>query len=554
MSGDIVYDEKWENLLTTLLNKIDEDPLDSVTYMDCFKSIKTYRKVSKSRAYWFNAELRERINKHMPGMIAADMKQAVSILRDSFKLESRDIFDSYLIYLEWDREPERRFYLPRRRVLKTVVDDLQDLEDRRIDFLGVSLPPRVGKSTLCIMFMSWIMGKHPMDASVMSGHSDKLTDGFYNEILNIITGEEYNWQKVFDDVLFVNKSSKNEQIDLDRRKRFPTLTCRSVNGTLTGAVEIGSNGLLYTDDLVEDLEESLNPERLQAKYEAYVNQLKDRKKDGAKELMVGTRWNVYDPLGRIHEQYEGNPRYRFTVIPALDENEESNFVYDYGLGFSTAYYLDMRQSTDDATWEAKYQGDPYVREGLALPTDELQYYNGVLPQGEADMVIAVCDVAWGGGDYLSMPVAYVFGNDVYIQDVAFSNQSKDVTQPLVVSKVRQHHMHNIRFEGNNGGQEYASRIEDMIRAENLHTNVTTRNAPNRASKLSRIIRFLPEMKRFHYIDREHASKEYNAFMKQVTTFVVNGKNTHDDGIDSLSQLAQAIADSCFTCTIFERPF
>ena len=60
--------------------------------------------------------------------------------------------------------------------------------------------------------------------------------------------------------------------------------------------------------------------------------------------MVGTRWNVFDILGRVAEQYKDNPRYRFRVMPAINENGESNFVYDYGVGFTTEYYNDMRES------------------------------------------------------------------------------------------------------------------------------------------------------------------------------------------------------------------
>lgn len=192
------------------------------------------------------------------------------------------------------------------------------------------------------------MGNRPDVASVMSGHSDKLTNGFYGEVLSIITDPvTYNWGKIFPDVQLADKSAKDESVDLNRKKRFPTLTCRSIGGTLTGAVEIGEGGVLYSDDLIEDLEESLNVERLNNKYDAYLNQLKDRKKQGALELMVGTRWNVLDPLGRIQSQYADNPKYRFRVIPAVDENGHSNFNYDYGVGFDDAYYADMKASIDD---------------------------------------------------------------------------------------------------------------------------------------------------------------------------------------------------------------
>lgn len=198
---------------------------------------------------------------------------AYELIRKTYVLGVQDgSFDDYCIALEWYRAPEKRFYLPRRSVLKPLVDDLQDLFDGKLAFLGVSLPPRVGKSTLCIFFMTFVMGHRPAVASVMSGHSDKLTDGFYRELLSIITDDtQYRWHDVFPGVQIVDNSSKNETIDLERKKLFPTMTCRSISGTLTGAVEIGTGGVLSCDDLIEDLEESLNPVRLQNKYNAYLN-------------------------------------------------------------------------------------------------------------------------------------------------------------------------------------------------------------------------------------------------------------------------------------------
>lgn len=410
-------------------------------------------------------------------------------------------------------------------------------------------------STLCIFFITWLMGNRPDVASVMSGHSDKLTNGFYGEVLSIITDPvTYNWGKIFPDVQLVDKSAKDESVDLNRKKRFPTLTCRSIGGTLTGAVEIGEGGVLYSDDLIEDLEESLNVERLNNKYDAYLNQLKDRKKQGALELMVGTRWNVLDPLGRIQSQYADNPKYRFRVIPAVDENGHSNFNYDYGVGFDDAYYADMKASIDDATWWAKYMGKPYVREGLLFPADELRYFNGVLPDGEPDRKLMVEDIAWGGGDFTSGPIAYVYNGSVFIPDVVFNNGDKTVTKPETVGKIIQHKLNTYRGEANNGGDEYCDSIDSMLRQQGYHCSVRSQRAPSNQSKLSRIIQYAPDIKRFYFLDEKHQSKEYKAFMEQLTMFTQLGKVPNDDAPDSLAQLADELYNGISKIEPVKRPF
>lgn len=544
-----------ELMMQRIQSAITRNPGNPGAYRDMFDALHYMIEKDETMAHELNRWLRGQIVSAMRAVRGTEVMSEFNRLnKRSLLMDAKTDFDAYLQYLEYEREPEKRFYLPRRHVLRPLVSDLQDLEDGKLDFLGISLPPRIGKSTLCIMFMTMVMGKRPDVANVMSGHSDKLTDGFYREILSILTDtSNYAWNEIFPDVKIANTSAKNETIDLNREKRFPTMTCRSIGGTLTGAVEIGNEGILYVDDLIEDLEESLNPQRLQAKYDAYLNQLKDRKKQGARELMVGTRWNVYDPLGRVQEQYRDNPRYRFRVIPALNEDGESNFVYKYDLGFDTKYYVDMRESIDDATWMAKYQGNPYVREGLLFPRDELRYYNGVLPDGEPDK-LAVCDVAWGGGDSLSMVFAYVYGSDVYIHDVIFNNGDKETTYPVVIGRTKQHMPFRERFEANNGGDVYADHIDEELRKDGVHISIFSRRAPTTQSKLGRIIQFSPDIKKFYFRGEKYQSKEYRAFMAEVTTFTQTGKNLHDDAPDSLAMLADELYNGLARVEIGKRPW
>ena len=478
---------------------------------------------------------------------------------EALKFEAPHRFESFLLYMERKRRPEKRFYQPRRKTLHIVAEDLQDLEDGKLDFYGLSMPPRVGKSTICIFFLAWVIGKRPASHNAMSGHSGILADRFYTDVLKLTTSEEYTFSEIFPQIKFPKTSSDKNELRYDEVESFATLTCRGIDGTWTGAVDISADGYLYVDDMVRDRTESLSPKRLENRYQDYLNVLVDRKNDGSKELMVGTRWNVLDPLGRVETENKDNPRYRFRKIPALNENDESNFEYEYGKGFSTQYYRDMREKLDRNEWMAKYQQRPFVREGLLFPADELNYYNGVLPDGEY-LSAAACDVAWGGNDSLSMPFGYSFGSRVdgpiYIPDWIFNKGDKYKTKPIVTAKIIQNKSSMVRVEANNGGDEYAESVESMLKERGYKTNITWTKASNQMSKLAKIIQYAPDIKRrCYFLSPELQDEEYKAAMEELTTFTQIGKNLHDDSPDGLTQLIQFISGELYAkCEAMERPF
>lgn len=482
------------------------------------------------------------------------------------KLESYYNFESFMLYMERKRHWSKRFYFPRRKTLKVVVKDLEDLENGIIKFYGLSMPSRVGKSTICIFFLAWVSLCRPNSHSAMGGHSGILAKGFYKELMNLFTTEEYTFSELFyfwnpeyaNKPLVTDKSADEFTITLGNSDRFATVTCRGIDGTWTGAVDVSKDGYLYVDDLVRDREHSLSPMRMENTYQEYLNKMVDRKNDGARELMVGTLWNVLDPLERLRKQYENDPQYRFRRIPALNENDESNFDYEIN-GFSTAYYRDMREKLDKAEWEAKFMQRPFVREGLLFPTDELRYFNGILPDGDFRR-IGVTDIAWGGGDSLSMPIGAEYDNgDVYIYDWVFNKGPKEVTIPLVVGRIIGNQIRQTRFEGNIGGDLYCQYVDEKLQEQDYKCSCTSRKAPNKVEKLSKIIAYSGDIKRkFIFLDshkitqeqmkkdadlgivRYRRNEEYQAAMDELTMFVSIGGNEHDDAADGLTQLEMFI--------------
>jgi len=500
---------------------------------------------------------------------------AIEILDQYYKilkLESYYNFESFILCMERKRKYNRRFYQPRKKTLNIVVKDLQDLDDNKIKFYGLSMPSRVGKSTICIFFLAWVAMKRPNSHNAMGGHSGILAKGFYKELLNLINTDAYASAELFNfwhpgHTILRDKSGDEFTITLDEADRFATITCRGIDGTWTGAVDVSKDGYLYVDDLVRDREHSLSPQRMENTFQEYLNKMVDRKNDGARELMVGTLWNVLDPLERIRKQYDGNELYRFRKIPALDENDESNFDYEIN-GFSTEYYRNMRERLDNAEWMAKFQQQPYVREGILFATDELRYFNGILPDAD-HRIVGVVDVALGGGDSLSMPIGAEYENgDVYIFDWVFNRGPKEITLPIVVGKIIGNEIRQTRFEANQGGDLYCAKVDEMLQEQGYKCSCSHKRAPNRMEKKSKVIAYSGDIKRkFVFlqsrlpteeekaqdaengIKRYYRSKEYQSAMDEFTTFVTIGDNDFDDAVDGITQLEMFIENPSSTATV-----
>ena len=480
----------------------------------------------------------------------------------TYQYGSQENFEDYLIFLEWNREPKEKFYLPRRRIMSRVAEQLQRLEDDELDELFLQEPPRVGKSTMIMFFLTWIMGKHPESSNLYVAFSDTITRALYNGVMEVITDPiTYNWSKVFPSATIADTNSKDETVNISRKKRYPTLTARSLYGTLNGACDC--NGYLISDDLLSGIEEAMNPVRLDTAWNHVDNNMVTRAKAGAKKLWCGTMWSIADPISRRKDflEAEGNKygiRYYFLNLPALNEQDESIFDYDFGVGFDTNYYRQRRASfeknNDMASWLAQYQQSPIERQGTLFEPAFMRYYNGELPEGEPDRIFMACDIAWGGGDFLSAPICYQYGDDVYVHDVVFNYGDKYVTRPIVIDRILKHKVNAAQFEANNGGGEYCEHVTNKLKEKGYRLNIRAVPAPTNKKKEQRIFDKAPEIREMYFLDTEHRNKEYTKFMQNVFSFTVNGKNKHDDAADSLAMAIDVLNKSFYKPKTFKRPF
>ena len=446
-------------------------------------------------------------------------------------------FDSYCQYLEWNREASKRFYLPRRKQLKPVADALQELADGKLEVLAISMPPGVGKTTLAIFFLTWLAGKEPDKPMLTGSHSNSFLRGVYDECLRIMGKEgEYLWHDVFPNIDIERTNAADLAVDIGTPKRFATLQFTSVGSGNAGKVR--AEGLLYCDDLVSGIEQALSKERLDKLWEQYTTDLRQRKIGNCVELHIATRWSVHDVIGRIEQKYTDSGRAKFIVMPALDENEESNFDYTNGVGFSTQFYHDMRDTMDDASWRALYMNQPIEREGLLYAEDELRRYFD-LPDQDPDGVISICDTKDKGKDYAFMPVAYIYGNDYYIADCVCDNSLPDVVEPRIVNCLLMNKVQMSRFEHNNAGGRIAKDIQEMVKNKGGITKITTKfTTSNKETKIILNSAWIKEHCLFKDKSMYKKKDDYGKMMEMLCSYTVAGKNKHDDVPDGMAMLSE----------------
>ena len=138
-----------------------------------------------------------------------------------------------------------------------------------------------------------------------------------------------------------------------------------------------------------------------------------------------------------------------------------------------------------------------------------------------------------------MPIAYQWGDDIYIVDCVFIKGDYKQTEPIVAGKIMGHHIRRVTFEANNGGDFYARDVNDILKSHNYKCNVVSARALGNMNKLARIIQHAPAIKAWKFRDVSLYSHEemYGVMMEQLLSFVQTGKNRNDDAPDSLAGLA-----------------
>lgn len=546
----------YEKLSGSIRAVIDRRPGDNGAYSDLFSLCREWETEDFSAAHKVNKEL---LALSADQVVRGGGAKFYEQWRRCLLFEAPHDFDSFMTYIELDRKPEKRFYAPRKHYLRSMVQGFQDVLDGKLRLLTISMPKRAGKSQTGINFVNMLSGKFPDRSTLMEGTGDDLVKSFYNGCLEYLTvPNEYLFYDVFPDARLIQTNADSKTINLKSKSRFPTIMCRSIDARQVGLSE--ATNVLYLDDCVEGREEAKNRQRLDDKWEVISGDIMGRAIEGTPMVFTGTRYSLYDPIGRVqeHAQREGWA-WRAIEIPALDlVTDESNYEYEREgkKVFTTAYFREQRELLSAEQFESEFQQQPFEAKGLLFNKDELNYFFELPKDRDPDTIIAVGDTAESGSDSTSMPVAMIYGNAVYIVDVVFDDSPAEVTKPECAKCLIENKVASAVFESNNAGQYYARDVDQIIRDRGYSVGIRTKRTIS--NKQTRIEFASDNIKKNFYFKHPSTYKrgsQYWNFMKEVTTYTRSGKVPHDDAPDSLSLLENEIRMlSGGKVEVFKRPY
>lgn len=433
-------------------------------------------------------------------------------------------------FWEYCKLLHKDFYREDREFLKELCYKLQDFYYNDDEFMIVNEPPRHGKSFTATNFVEWVLGQNPLERIMSASYSHDLSKNFSKKVRGTISTEKIGDNIVYSDIFQETKlkfgSSEAMKWQTDKSNQINYLAT-SPSGSATG---FGCT-LMVIDDLVKNAYEANNESILEAQYEWFVNTMLSRREGKKKVLIIMTRWNSKDLAGKILEYVEEN-NISYSHINFKAEQEDGTMLCPSI--FDKKASDRAKQLMGEDIYEANYNQTPIDMKGCL--------YSNLQTYSELPTVLEICnytDTADEGTDYLcSINYAICSDDKAYILDVIYTQDSMEITEPLVAGMLTKDDVNYAVIESNNGGKGFARNVERICR-ENNNNHTMFKRFTQTKNKVSRILTGATGVMQNVVFPADWKSM-YPKFYKDVTQFQRLGKNKVDDCVDVLTGIYEQL--------------
>lgn len=248
----------------------------------------------------------------------------------------------------------RSYQAPKHLVrIAKLLESVERGEDKRVI---ITIPPRHGKSMLCsTYFPAWFLGKNPAKQIITATYGQDLSDDF--------------GRKVRDQLISPMHHAIFPECVLDRRttaaNRLQTMQGGMYYGVGSGGPVTGRGGdLILCDDPVKNREEADSALMREKLYDWYRSVLYTRLMPGGAIVIIMTRWNEDDLIGRIVSEHQ-HENWKVVNLPAIDSDGKPLWPEAYDL----ASLNNIRLAVGEYDWQCLYQQDPIPPDGIIIKPD-----------------------------------------------------------------------------------------------------------------------------------------------------------------------------------------
>lgn len=423
------------------------------------------------------------------------------------------------------------FYKPDRQYLVDLCNDFQGFLDSDEKAMIINLPPRHGKSRTACCFAEWYLGQDPVSRKIMIGsYNETLSTTFSKNVRNTISELKVDiYRPVYSDI-FPNVRIKYGDGAMNLwslEGGYNNYLATSPSGTATG---FGCT-LMMIDDLIKSAEEANNETVKQKHWEWFTNTMLSRREEGAKVIIIMTRWATDDLAGRYIDfcKAEGIP-YRHICMKAYDESTGKMLCPE--ILSRESYQATVKAMGPDIA-AANYQQEPINIKGKLYTS--FKTYSELPPFFEG--IYSYTDTADEGSDRLCSIIFGVYMREAYILDIYYTDAPMEVTEPETARRHKEQAVNNARIESNNGGKGFARSVK-RISEEELHNWTTVWSWFHQTgNKKARILSYATWVMQHIYYPVNWRDR-FPEYFDAMNTYQREGKNAHDDAPDATTGVAE----------------
>jgi predicted phage terminase large subunit-like protein len=359
--------------------------------------------------------------------------------------------------------------------------------DNGIYLAGKDLIPTHNSEGSTRRLPAYLLGRNPDIKIAIASYNSDLASDFNRDVQRIIDDPLY--YDVFDDTLLnesnvvtVSGQAKRNSKEFEIVGKKGSLKAIGVGGGLTGK----KVDVMIMDDLYKDIMSATSPLISDTVWKWYTSVVRKRMRNKSQELIVFTRWDENDLVGRLEQQgkvkeflpehdleelldtleYDEYIKINFPALKIgkpneLDPREEGDSLWE---SEHSRIKLEAERELDPQVFEALNQGNPRSKEGL-LYSDFGEYLN----INEEIIIKSYTDTADSGDDYLC---SIVYGvpldkeiERIYIIDVLYTQKSMEYTEPDTAEMIIRNESRVNKVESNNGGKGFSRAVEKIIKED-----------------------------------------------------------------------------------------